>query len=171
MSDEITLDKTLDELKAEADSLGIAYNKNIGADKLTAKIDEFYAAEEAKSTISSIGVVTDIPMTTPAVKKSRTIREMAAEAKAKAMVRHVVTITDNDQRENNLTSVVSVTCGNEYFDLGTKRIPLNIPVELEQGFIDVLTEIIYPMHVIDHKTGQSVRSLRRRYSIAFEQVK
>lgn len=161
-----TIDKTLDELKAEADSLGIVYNKNIGADKLAAKIDEFYTASETKSTVT---VTLKEDPVVPVVKKGRTVRELAIEAKAKAMATRIVTITDNDQRENNLTSVVSVTCANEYFDLGTKRIPLNIPVELEQGFIDVLSEVIIPMHVIDHKTGQSIRSMRRRYSIAFDQ--
>lgn len=35
--------KSLDELKAEADSLGIKYAKNIGAKKLQQKIDEFKA--------------------------------------------------------------------------------------------------------------------------------
>ena len=166
MSEQTTIDKTLDELKAEADSLGIVYNKNIGADKLAAKIDEFYTASESKSTVV---VSEQKEPTTPVAKKDRTIRELAIDAKAKAMVTQIVTITDNDQRENNLTSVVSVTCANEYFDLGTKRVPLNIPVELEQGFIDVLSEVVIPMHVIDHKTGQSIRSMRRRYAIAYGQ--
>lgn len=35
--------KSLDELKAEADALGIKYAKNIGAKKLQQKIDEFKA--------------------------------------------------------------------------------------------------------------------------------
>ena len=153
---EETLEKSIEELKQEADELGIVYNKSIGADKLAAKIEEFYASRESAGAV----VATK--------SKPRTIREHALEAKTRAEQTKIVTITDNDQRENNLTQIVSVTCANRHFDLGTKRIPLNIPVELEQGFIDVLNEIKIPMHVFNQSTGKTTTSLRNRYSVVVE---
>lgn len=167
MEEIVVIEKTIDELKAEADSLGITYNKVIGAEKLAAKIEEYYASQETSAAI----VVVETAKEEDAPVKSGgnvTMRALANAARASAMKTSVVTITDNDQRENNYTTVVSVNCSNAYFDLGTKRIPLNVPVEVEQGFIDVLSEIRIPMHVRDASTGQNKTVLRNRYSIAID---
>lgn len=155
------MEKTIEELRQEATELGISYNANIGAAKLTEKIEEFYAAQE--------GTVPVVKLETVAERGSRkkTIGERAVEARLEAMKTHIVTITDNDQRENNLTTIVSVNCSNDYFDLGTRRVPLNVPVEVEQGFINVLKEIQIPMHVRDNATGLGKTVLRHRYSIAY----
>jgi len=155
------MEKTIEELKQEADDLGIQYNANIGAPKLAAKIEEHYAAQEGSAPVVKLETVAERGS------RKKTIGERAAEARLEAMKTHIVTITDNDQRENNLTTIVSVNCSNDYFDLGTRRIPLNIPVEVEQGFINVLKEIQIPMHVRDNITGLGRTVLRNRYSIAY----
>ena len=155
------MEKTLEELKQEATELGIQYNANIGEAKLAAKIEEYYAAQEGPAPVAKLETVAERNA------RPRTMGEKAAEARLKAMKTRIVTITDNDQRENNLTTIVSVNCSNDYFDLGTRRIPLNIPVEVEQGFIDVLKEVQIPMHVRDTVTGLGKTILRHRYSIAY----
>ena len=155
------MEKTIEELRQEADELGIQYNVNLGAAKLAAKIEEFYAAQESPAPVAKLETVAERGS------RKRTIGERAAEARLEAMKTHIVTITDNDQRENNLTTIVSVNCSNDYFDLGTRRIPLNIPVEVEQGFINVLKEVQIPMHVRDNTTGLGKTILRHRYSIAY----
>ena len=155
------MEKTLDELKLEADELGIQYNANIGAGRLAAKIEEHYAGLETAAPVATLEKVAERSA------RKKTIAERAVEAKTAATKTRIVTITDNDQRENNLTTIVSVNCSNDYFDLGTRRIPLNIPVEVEQGFIDVLKEIEIPMHVRDARTGLARRVIRNRYSIAY----
>ena len=154
------MEKTIEELRQEADALGIQYNVNLGAAKLAAKIEEYYVAQE--NPVPAIKLETVGERST----RSKTIGERAAEARIEAMKTHIVVITDNDQRENNLTTIVSVNCGNDYFDLGTRRIPLNIPVEVEQGFINVLKEIEIPMHIRDNQTGLGRTVMRSRYSIA-----
>ena len=93
--------------------------------------------------------------------------ELAVEAEKEARKTHIVVITDNDQRENNFTSTVPVTCGNDHFELGTKRIPLNVPVEVEQGFINVLKEIRIPL-AVRGMDGSMTTSMRNRYSISYE---
>lgn len=160
------MEKTLEELKLEADDLGITYSANIGAAKLAAKIEEFYASQETGGAVLAEAVKEKEAEVAKTGKRS--LGERIEAAKKAAMVKHIVTITDNDQRENHLTTVVSVNCTNIYFDLGTKRIPLNTPVALEQGFIDVLKEIKIPMHVKDPQTNQSKTVIRSRYSIAYE---
>lgn len=152
------------ELKKEATDLGITFPPNIKEETLKAKIEAYYEAEEAKAT--PIVVKEEVETTKPDNKK--TMRQRANEAEIAAKKTQIVTIVDNDQRENNLTTTVSVNCSNDYFDLGTKRIPLNIPVELEQGFINVLKEIKIPMHTVNQITGLGQTTLRNRYSLSTE---
>jgi hypothetical protein len=161
------MEKTIDELRAEADELGIVYNKNIGADKLALKIEEHYTALESGTPAPTVKVVAT-ESEVKGAKGYRPIGVRAKEAKEAALVTHIVVITDNDQRENNLTQVVSVNCSNDYFDLGTVRVPLNTPVELAQGFINVLNEIKIPMHTRDQRTGLGKTVVRNRYSIAYQ---
>jgi len=160
------MEKTIEELREEAEQLGIVYNKNIGADKLAIKIEEHYTALENGTPAPTVKVaeVAEIK----SAKGYRPIGVRAKEAKAAALVTHIVVITDNDQRENNLTQVVSINCSNDYFDLGTVRVPLNVPVELAQGYINVLEEIRIPMHTRDQRTGLGKTVVRNRYSIAYQ---
>jgi mRNA-degrading endonuclease toxin of MazEF toxin-antitoxin module len=149
----------LEELKKEATDLGLSFNANIGEAKLAEKIEAYYKSQET----SKVEV-----KQSESVKKAKSLGERVKEAEEAARKTRIVTIVDNDQRENNLTTTVSVTCGNEHFELGLMRIPLNEPVEVMQGFIDVLKEIKIPMHVVDRKTGLTRTVLRNRYSISYE---
>ncbi len=160
------MEKTIEELREEAEQLGIVYNKNIGADKLAIKIEEHYTALENGTPAPTVKVAEVAE--TKSAKGYRPIGVRAKEAKAAALVTHIVVITDNDQRENNLTQVVSINCSNDYFDLGTVRVPLNVPVELAQGYINVLEEIRIPMHTRDQRTGLGKTVVRNRYSIAYQ---
>lgn len=160
------MEKTIEELRIEADQLGVVYNKSIGVDKLALKIEEHYEALEKGTPAPTVKVteVTEVKAT----KGYRPIGVRAKEAKEAALKTHIVVITDNDQRENNLTQVVSINCSNDYFDLGQVRVPLNTPVELAQGYINVLNEIIIPMHTRDPRTGLGKTVIRNRYSIAYQ---
>jgi len=159
----------LDELKQEAKELGIKFSPNISEGKLQEKIEEHYEAleraaieEEKKEEMTVDEIVKD------KAAKARTMGELAREAERKARETKIVTIVDNDQRENNHTTSVTVNCGNEYFDLGQIILPLNTPVEVMQGHLDVLKELEIPMHVKDPKTNLSKVVMRKRYSITEE---
>ena len=82
----------------------------------------------------------------------------------------VVRIVDNDQRQNNHTTTCTVNCSNEYFDLGTRILPLNEPIEVAQGHLSTLKEVMITHHVKDVKTGLSAAKQRNRYSISSEDV-
>jgi len=156
----------LEELKKEATDLGITYSPNIGEAKLEAKIEEYYKSDETNS--DTIKKEIEKKEATKVKVKTNTLRNRANEAERKARIPHIVTIVDNDQRENNVTTMVSVTCGNDWFDLGLVRIPLNEPVEVMQGHLNVLKEIKIPMHSIDRKSGLTRTTLRQRYSIDYQ---
>lgn len=166
---------TLEELKQEALELGITHSANIGADKLQAKIDEFYKSQETSDTEIQEAVEKKLAeeksedkKEKSAVSGNRLARARAAEDRAKKT--RVITIIDNDTRENNQTTVAIVNCSNMYFDLGTVYLPLNMPVEVRQGHIDVLQGIEIPLHGKDPKTGLSTTTMRKRYSISFEDM-
>lgn len=164
----------LDELKKEAKDLGIDFSANIGVTKLQEKIDAYYKSQETsgveieaavKAKESAEEVKTGEKSAVNG-KKPRTIADRISQAKADAYKTTIVTIIDNDQRVNNQTTTCTVNCSNEYFDLGTRIIPLNERVELEQGFINTLREVRIPQHVKDPQTGLSRVVLRPRYTIA-----
>lgn len=166
----------IEELKQEAAELGISFQPNIGADKLQAKIDEWYVSQETSGNGIQDAVKKQEAMEQSGEKSAVKDNDEAANhmgsyakrAEAEARKTRIVTITDNDQRENNQTTVAVVNCSNTYFDLGTAYIPLNIPVEVKQGHLNVLSETEIPLHVKDPKTNLSTLTMRKRYAISYE---
>ena len=170
---------TLEELKQEATELGISFNQNIGVEKLQAKIDEFYKSQETsgKGILEAVARQEAMEQSEEKsavkdnVEKTFNTRDFASKSESEARKTRIVTIIDNDQRENNQTTVAVVNCSNLYFDLGTVYIPLNIPVEVRQGHINVLNETEIPLHIKNPKTGLSEYTMRKRYSISYEDIK
>lgn len=160
----------LDELKKEATDLGITFSGNIGQDKLQAKIDDFYESQETTSKDIESAVKEQESkeaeeQVTPKQRRQNDIYALAKNAEDKARQTRIVTINDNDNRVNNHTTVATVNCSNQYFDLGTVRIPLNEPVEVYQGHLNALREIKIPQHVTDNQSGLSKVVVRPRYAI------
>ena len=169
------MSEKLDELKQEAKELGINFSANIGEAKLEAKIEEFYKSQETLEEEIQKDVETKVTEekseVRSAVSGKKTKGERIAEARERATKTRVVTIIDNDQRVNNQTTSCTVNCSNEYFDLGQMVLPLNTPVEVSQGHIDVLKEVMIPQHTKDPKSGLARVEMRHRYSISFEDMK
>ena len=166
----------IEELKQEATELGISFPQNIGADKLQVKIDEYYESQETSGNGIQDAVKKQEAMEQSeeksAVKDNDDVNthmnKYAKKSEEDARKTRIVTITDNDQRENNQTTVAVVNCSNIYFDLGTAYIPLNVPVEVKQGHLNVLSETEIPLHVKDPKTNLSTLTMRKRYAISYE---
>jgi len=167
----------LDELKAEAASLGIKHNANISEVKLKEKVEQHYKAQEtsgpsidslvaAKEATSSVSSVSGGAYDSKNTKNSKTEKIRLRTLAAKKM--RIIKIVDNDQRQNNLTTTCTVNCSNEYFDLGTRILPLNENIQVAQGHIDTLKEVMITLHTKDMKTGLSAAKQRNRYSISTE---
>jgi hypothetical protein len=156
---------TLQELKQEADDLGINYAKNVSANKLQEKIEAFYDGKEQEAPpIEVAKEKEEAPAAAPGKTNKRLAREKAARET------RVVTIIDNDQRVNNQTTTCTVNCSNEFFDLGTVILPLNEKIEVAMGHIRTLEQVKIPQHVRDNKTGLASVRLRPRYTISYENV-
>ena len=171
----------LDALKEEAKDLGIEFSANIGASKLKEKIDAFYesqetSGEELKAAMAAVeqaeekAVVSSKAAPKGELKGKQKMVALAQELFDKAKVTKIVTIIDNDQRVNNQTTTCKANWSNAYFDLGTRIFPLNTPIEIPQGFIDVLKEVMIPHHTKDNKTGLSAVVMRARYSVSVSDV-
>lgn len=166
----------LDELKEEATALGITFSGNIGEAKLAEKIEAFYASQETsgkelEKAIKEKEKNDKATENKPVVKSTgETVAQKRIRREAEARKTRIIIITDNDQRVNNHTTTCTVGCANEFFSLGVRVIPLNEKVEVAQGHINVLKEVMIPLHTKDAKTGLSVTKMRNRYSISYEDV-
>lgn len=166
----------LEALKAEATELGISFNTNISAAKLQEKINAHYEVQEAsseKELNAMVEATEKAEVKSSAVQKNgpKPKAELARELYEEAKKTHVVTIIDNDQRVNNQTTTCKANWTNNFYDMGTRTFPLNMPIEIPQGYIDVLKEVYIPHHVKDPKTGLSITSTRSRFTISYENMK
>ena len=164
--------EVLEELKREAASLGVKHNASIGEAKLKEKIEAHYNAQETSgdSVAALVAKNEEKNKETPIAKqpKSKGLIRIAAEKAAKTT--RIVTIIDNDQRQNNETTMCTVSCSNQFFNLGMRHIPLGEKVEVCQGHINVLKAVRIPIHTRNPKTGLSITKRRARYSISYEDV-
>lgn len=166
----------LQDLKKEADELGVSYPKNITAEKLAEKIDAFYTSKEEPTVVVAPEPAPEEDEDAPAesapvkTKKMLELEKRVAREKAARETR-IVMIVDNDQRVNNHTTTCVVNCSNEFFDLGTRILPLNEKIEVCMGHIKTLQNVQIPLHVTDTKTGMASVRMRPRYTISFEDSK
>lgn len=169
------MDKTLEELKAEADVLGVEYSKNIGAAKLAEKIEAYYTSQSAGDFVK----VKEEPKeeVNPEVKGKDstevTERKAIAAFKAAAMETKIVTISSNDKRDNDVVTSVYLSAENQHFGIA-KYVPLDIPVELEVCLIDVAKSTYITLHkdeIVDgRRTGNKVPQSVRKFTISYEDI-
>lgn len=180
--------KTLEELKAEAQALGITFNPKIGVDKLAAKIEEHYNSLSAEDSVKSIDDIVEEdevfePETATVIvdkkgmeklSKEQRVRQLVAEARKQAMATKVVTISSNDKRDSEYTTTAYLSMENQYFGV-SKLIPLDIPIELEQCLIDVAKSTMITLHkdevVNGKRTGNKVPQSVRKFNISYEDMK
>ena len=79
-----------------------------------------------------------------------------------------VTVHYNDPRDSHMVTSAAVQAANPYFALG-RIIPLDIPIELEQGLCDTLSEALIQVHVPDEKNPGLMKSkMIKKYSVIYE---
>lgn len=151
-------------LKEEAKNLSIEFANNITMEKLQEKVDKFYES----------GSKGDVVKSKPEEPKKEvtTLRGKIAQAKAKAFKKRVVTISNNDKRENDVMTTCFLGMENQYFGI-SKIVPLDIPVELEECLISIAKDTTISMHkdeVVDGKrTGNKTTITVRKFNISYEE--
>ena len=112
------MEKTIEDLRLEADALGITYMKNIGADKLQGKIDEFYE-NESKANSKPVEVKMISEEDERAAVRAKAIAEIKAMERAN-MESVVIKLTMVDKREAS-------TATDAYF--GNGDVAMNVPLD------------------------------------------
>lgn len=165
-----------EDLINEANELGLEFKKNVK----TTKLAEMVA--EAKGEPVPIA---ETPPPSPAVKEEKVEdpapkedkyaarKREIAERRAKAFETQVVTLTNKDNRENDHMTTALLSFENQYFGL-SKIVPLDVPVELEQGLINVAEETMMTLHkdeIINGKrTGNKVAVRTKKFAISYGQA-
>lgn len=107
------------------------------------------------------------PMTRKAL-----LRKRIAAAKKKAMKTRIVTLTNKDNRENDVMTTAHLSFENQHFGL-SKIVPLDVPVELEQALIDIAESTRITLHkdeIRDGKrTGNKVPVSVKKFAISYSQ--
>lgn len=189
------IEKTIEELRVEADGLGIKYHPKTGATKLAEKIEEFYVAQESADIVKEAPIEDEdedeyieetveeqpvlSPKATPKVEKAKVLNPKQqllltiAEMKKKALKKRIVTVSSNDKRDSEYTTTAYLSVSNQYMDIA-KLVPLDIPVELEQCLISVAKTATITLHKDEirdgRRTGNKVAVSVRKYNVSYEDM-
>lgn len=97
-------------------------------------------------------------------------RKIIANAKARAYKTHIVTITNKDNRENDVMTTAYLAFENQHFGL-SKNVPLDIPIELEASLIQIASNCTMTLHKDEIKdgkrTGNKVTITVKKYAISY----
>ena len=174
-----------EDMIAEATDLGLDFKGNISNIKLAALINEYK------------GLPTPIDETPPPSPAAKPEAEPAAEeevfqtqgqkaahalyakrrakivqAKKKAFKTKIVTLTNKDNRENDVATSAFLSFENLHFGLA-KNVPLDIPVELEVALINIAEACMITLHkdeiVNGKRTGNKLPVRVKKYAISYGQ--
>ena len=155
------MERTLEELKEEADALGIKYSANIGAAKLQEKIDEY----DAKLDTEVNGVVEPVKVAAD-VTSGKKMSEIEAKLAIKALEDEnkktkVVKIAMVDKRE-------SAYATSAYFSTGdiAMRVPLDVFVEMPVILIQMAEEAQALVHV--ESGGLTTSKFQKKYVVEYK---
>ena len=145
------MEKSFEELKQEADELGLTYSPNIGKAKLEEKIEQRYKEIEESSEVSTKGAL--------AARKEalKIIAEQIVENKKTKVVK----ITMVDKREAS-------TATHAYFSNGdvSLHIPLDVWVEMPNILIQLAEEARAVIHV--DSNGITEPKLTKKYVVEYK---
>ena len=173
-----------EELLDKATNLGLEFPKNIPTDKLEERVIE--AMEESvkppkvdepaptKPPVEVKGEDVQSPVDNSRLSQLQLRQKTIKTAKDKAYATRIVTLTNKDSRENDVMTTAYLSFENQYFGL-SKLVPLDIPVQLEQGLISVAESTMIPLHkdeiVNGKRTGNKVVVRVKKYVVSYEDTR
>lgn len=153
------MEKTIEDLRLEADALGLTYSPQLGMAKLQAKIDEYYENESKAAVVDTVttGTPAENTVANAKLKAMQVIKEQE-RANAESVV---IKLTMVDKREAS-------TATDAYFNNGDfqMRIPLDIFVEVPK----ILATIAEEAKALIHKevNGLTVSSYTKKYVVEYK---
>lgn len=99
-------------------------------------------------------------------------RKYVKAKKIEAFKTQIVTLTNKDPRDNNVTTTAYLSFENQYFGKA-RLVPLDIPVELETALIKIAAGCTMTLHkdeiVNGKRTGNKVPTRVKKYAISYSQ--
>ena len=171
-------------LLKEANELALEFPSNIPTPKLSALIaeakgnpppvDETAPSGPALKPGADLNVDDDDEEKSvtekPVLSKYATKRAKITAAKKKAFKTQVVTLTNKDNRENDIMTTAYLSFENQHFGL-SKVVPLDVPVELEAALITIAETAMMTLHkdeiVAGRRTGNKVPVRVKKFAISY----
>ena len=174
------------DLLAEANDLEIEFKGNISNVKLKALVAEAKgepppvnetpppspkAKPEPETDDSEVDIEEGLsPARKVAKHRYQVKRERISNAKKAAFKTQVVTLTNKDNRENDVMTTAFLGFENQHFGL-SKLVPLDIPVQLETALIQIAAATTMTLHkdeIIDGKRTGNKKAIRvKKYAISY----
>lgn len=166
------------ELLLKAEELGLNFPKNIPTLKLEELIIESLESEVNPSEVDEESLVDDfveepseeVEKVSNKLPELELRRNIIRNARERAYATQIVTITNRDNRENDFMTTAYLSFENQHFGL-SKLVPLDIPVELEQGLIDVAESTMITLHkdeiVAGKRTGNKVPVQVKKFAVSY----
>ena len=152
------MEKSFEELKQEADELGLTYSPNIGKAKLEEKIEQKYKEiEESSDSVESNTRVS----TKGALATRKEALKIIAEQIAESKKTKVVKITMVDKREAS-------TATHAYFSNGD--VSLNIPLDVWVEMPNILIQLAEEAKAVTHvdSNGITEPKLTKKYVVEYK---
>ena len=152
------MEKSFEELKQEADELGLTYSPNIGKAKLEEKIEQKYKEiEESSDSVESNTRVSTKGALATRKEALRVIAEQIAENKKTKVVK----ITMVDKREAS-------TATHAYFSNGD--VSLNIPLDVWIEMPNILIQLAEEARAVTHvdSNGVTEPKLTKKYVVEYK---
>ena len=152
------MEKSFEELKQEADELGLTYSPNIGKAKLEEKIEQKYKEiEESSDSVESNTRVS----TKGALATRKEALKIIAEQIAENKKTKVVKITMVDKREAS-------TATHAYFSNGD--VSLNIPLDVWIEMPNILIQLAEEARAVTHVDSNGVTEprLTKKYVVEYK---
>ena len=171
----------------EANDLGISFPGNISNIKLSAMLAEAKGlptphapapagpamkAEPEAESVKEVAIHAREAHRVAARAVALKRRKYVKTKKAEAFKTQIVTLTNKDPRDNNVTTTAYLSFENQYFGVA-RMVPLDIPVELETALIKIAAGCTMTLHkdeiVGGKRTGNKVPTRVKKYAISYSQ--
>ena len=154
------------ELLDQANDLSLEFHSNIPTDKLKVLIENKLNAEPEEQEDPAEEETPVNPNLRPRLTKSQRI----VKAKQRALKMQVVTITNKDNRENDVMTTVSLSFENEFFGI-SRSVPLDIAVEIETALVEIAEGTMMTLHkdevVNGRRTGNKIPVATKKFAVSY----
>ena len=153
------------ELLDQANDLSLEFHSNIPTDKLKVLIEN----ELNKDPVIQEKPVDEKPVN-PNLRPRLNKRQRIVKAKQRALKMQIVTITNKDNRENDMMTTASLSFENEFFGI-SRSVPLDVAVEIETALVEIAEGTMMTLHkdeiINGRRTGNKTAVSVKKFAVSY----